>query len=77
MYLSLLPQFITLGHGSVLTQSVVLGAMQISVSLVVNVGIAVMAGSIAGFLASWPGWVMLQRCLMGGVLTGLAMKIAK
>lgn len=76
MYLSLLPQFITPGHGSILVQSVVLGAVQISISLVVNAAIAVMAGSIAGFLSSRPGWVMVQRWMMGGVLTGLAVKMA-
>lgn len=76
MYLSLLPQFITPGHGSILVQSVVLGCVQISISLVVNAGIAVMAGSIAGFLSSRPGWVMVQRWVMGGVLMGLAVRMA-
>ncbi|MGK5044910.1 LysE family translocator [Janthinobacterium sp. GB4P2] len=75
MYLSLLPQFITPGHGSILVQSVVLGGVQISISLVVNAAIAVMAGSIAGFLASRPGWVAVQRWMMGGVFTGLAVKM--
>lgn len=64
MYLSLLPQFITPGHGSVLTQSLLLGSVQISVSLVVNAGIAVMAGSIAGFLAQRPSWVVVQRWMI-------------
>ncbi|MDN2711724.1 LysE family translocator [Janthinobacterium sp. SUN118] len=76
MYLSLLPQFVTPGHGSVLVQSVVLGCVQISISLVVNALIAVMAGSIAGFLSSRPVWVMVQRWMMGGVLMGLAMRMA-
>ncbi|APA69871.1 LysE family translocator [Janthinobacterium sp. 1_2014MBL_MicDiv] len=76
MYLSLLPQFITPGHGSILVQSVVLGCVQISISLVVNAVIAVMAGSIAGFLSSRPGWVMVQRWVMGGVLMGLAVRMA-
>lgn len=76
MYLSLLPQFITPGHGSVLTQSISLGCVQIIISVTVNAVIAVMAGSIAGFLAQRPGWVLLQRWMMGGVLTGLAVKMA-
>lgn len=76
MYLSLLPQFITPGHGSVLTQSLVLGSVQISISLAVNALIAVMAGSIAAFLSSRPSWLLLQRWFMGTVLTGLAMRMA-
>src|SRR5471032_104353 len=76
MYLSLLPQFISPGHGSVLTQSIALGCVQIIVSVTVNGVIAVMAGSIAGFLARRPGWVLLQRWMMGGVLTGLAVRMA-
>ena len=52
MYLSLLPQFIVPEQGSVLTQLLALGAMQITISITVNAIIAVMAGSIAAFLAA-------------------------
>jgi threonine/homoserine/homoserine lactone efflux protein len=76
MYLSLLPQFIHPGHGSVLSQSVALGTVQIVISVAVNAAIAMMAGSIAGLLASRPRWVLLQRWMMGGVLTALAVKMA-
>ncbi len=76
MYLSLLPQFITSGQGSVLTQSLALGSVQISISLAVNALIAVMAGSISTFLSGRPVWLLMQRWLMGGVLTGLAARMA-
>jgi threonine/homoserine/homoserine lactone efflux protein len=76
MYLSLLPQFITPGHGSVLTQSLALGGVQISISLVVNALIAVMAGSISPFLSGRPLWLLVQRWMMGSVLTGLAVRMA-
>ncbi|KIH83517.1 LysE family translocator [Pseudomonas batumici] len=77
MYLSLLPQFITpTGHGSVLTQSLVLGFTQIVISVSVNSVIAIMAGSIASFLASRPMWQIVQRWLMGTVLAGLAVRMA-
>lgn len=76
MYLSLLPQFITPGHGSVLTQSLALGSVQISISLAVNAILAVMAGSISTFLSGRPLWLLVQRWLMGGVLTGLAVRMA-
>ncbi|RZF28502.1 LysE family translocator [Paraburkholderia sp. UYCP14C] len=76
MYLSLLPQFITPGHGSVLTQSLALGGVQISISLAVNALIAMMAGSISTFLSGRPLWLLVQRWLMGSVLTGLAVRMA-
>ena len=76
MYLSLLPQFISPGHGSVLTQSLALGCVQIAVSLCVNALIACMAGAIAEFLAGRPVWARVQRWLMGTVLAGLAVRIA-
>lgn len=76
MYLSLLPQFISPGHGSVLLQSLALGCVQIVVSVTVNAIIACMAGSIAGFLAGRPVWLRVQRWLMGTVLAGLAVRIA-
>jgi threonine/homoserine/homoserine lactone efflux protein len=76
LYLSLLPQFIIPGHGSVLRQALVLGITQICVSVAVNAAITVMAGSIAGFLGRKPGWAMVQRWLMATVLGGLALRMA-
>ncbi|WP_063551804.1 LysE family translocator [Burkholderia territorii] len=76
MYLSLLPQFISPGHGSVLAQSLALGGVQIAVSVSVNALIASMAGSIAAFLAGRPVWARVQRWLMGTVLAALAVRIA-
>ncbi|MFP3506048.1 LysE family translocator [Burkholderia sp. SIMBA_062] len=76
MYLSLLPQFISPGRGSVLVQSLALGCVQIAVSVCVNALIASMAGAIAGFLADRPVWARGQRWLMGTVLAGLAVRIA-
>src|SRR5919109_689619 len=54
LYLALLPQFIDPSSGSVLAQSVVLGAIQIAISVSVNAMIALGAGSIALFLANRP-----------------------
>ncbi len=75
MYLSLLPQFISPEHGSVLAQSLVLGSVQIAISVSVNAIIAVTAGSLAVVLASRPSWLVAQRWLMGMVLTGLALRM--
>ncbi|MEQ8394151.1 LysE family translocator [Thalassobaculum sp.] len=76
LYLSLLPHFIDPQNGSVLTQSIVLGSVQIAVSVTVNALIAIGAGSIAGFLAERPVWLAVQRWLMGTVLAGLAVRMA-
>jgi threonine/homoserine/homoserine lactone efflux protein len=77
MYLSLLPQFIDPnGHSSVLAQSLVLGFTQIFISVSVNAVIATMAGSIAVFFVTRPGWQVVQRWLMGSVLMGLAVRMA-
>ncbi|MGE8657128.1 MAG: LysE family translocator [Achromobacter sp.] len=75
LYVSLLPQFIQPEHGSVFTQSIALGLTQVTISLSVNAVIAIMAGSIAGLLASRPLWIALQRWLMGTVLAGLALRM--
>lgn len=76
MYLSLLPHFIDPAHGSVLAQSIVLGLVQIAVSVSVNAGIALAAGSVAAFLGRRPAWIVAQRWLMGTVLAGLALRMA-
>ncbi|EJN07874.1 LysE family translocator [Herbaspirillum sp. YR522] len=76
MYLSLLPQFIAAGHGSVLVQSLMLGMTQIVVGVTGNALIAMSAGTIAVFLGSHPAWQLLQRWLMGTVLAGLAVRMA-
>jgi threonine/homoserine/homoserine lactone efflux protein len=76
LYLALLPQFIDPSAGSVLTQSLVLGAIQTVISVSVNAVIALTAGSIAIFLGARPIWLLVQRWLMGTVLAGLAVKLA-
>jgi threonine/homoserine/homoserine lactone efflux protein len=76
MYLSLLPQFVDPHQGSVLTQLLALGGVQITISVTVNALIALMAGSIATFLSGRPLWLLIQRWLMGTVLVGLALRMA-
>ena len=76
LYLALLPQFIDPAAGSVLVQSVVLGAIQIAISVSCNAAIALSAGAIALFLSTRPIWMRAQRYLMGTVLAGLAVRMA-
>ena len=58
LYLALLPQFIDPAQGSVLTQSLALGSIQIAISVSVNAMIALAAGSIALFLGTRPTWLI-------------------
>lgn len=75
-YLSFFPQFIHPERGSVLLQSLLLGAVQIGVSVSVNALIVAGAAGITRFLSRSAGWLRLQRYLMGGVLAALALRIA-
>lgn len=77
MYLSLLPQFIDPEAGSVLAQSLALGGVQIVISVAVNAGIVLAAGTIAGFLAARPLWMRVQRWAMGTVLAALALSVLR
>ena len=76
MYLSLLPQFIHPANGSVLAQALVLGSVQIVVSVAVNATMSFSAGSISTFLTAKPGFATVQRWIMGTVLAGLAVRMA-
>lgn len=75
-YLSFFPQFLRPEHGSVLLQSLQLGAVQIGVSGGVNTLIILGASTITALLSRSRGWLSAQRYLMGAVLAGLALRIA-
>jgi threonine/homoserine/homoserine lactone efflux protein len=75
-YLSIFPQFVSPGRGSVFSQSIELGLAQICVSFTVNLCIALSAASLAAWFARSPRWLMAQRYLMGTVLAGLAVRLA-
>lgn len=72
LYLSLLPQFIDPARGGVMGQGLLLGGVQIAISMSVNGGFILIAGAFARFLARRPIWARVQRLLMGSVLAGLA-----
>jgi threonine/homoserine/homoserine lactone efflux protein len=75
-YIALLPQFIDPAAGSVLVQSILLGLVQVAVSLSVNTLITFAAGGIALFLRTRPLWSLAQRWLMGTMLAGFALRMA-
>lgn len=76
MYVSLIPQFIDLHRGHVLLQGLVLGSVQVLISVTVNFVIVLAAGTIAVFLARRPSWLKVQRYLMGTALGALAVSLA-
>jgi threonine/homoserine/homoserine lactone efflux protein len=51
----------------------VLGGLQIVVSVAVNLGIVLAAGTISVFFSRRPSWLRVQRYFMGTVLGALAL----
>ncbi|WP_043731948.1 LysE family translocator [Kutzneria sp. 744] len=76
MYVSLLPQFVDPARGDVAAQSFTLGLVQITLAITVNGLIAMSAGSISRFLGDRPGWLKVQRYVMGTALGVMAVRIA-
>lgn len=74
MYLSLLPQFID-PKENIFYQSLVLGCLQIIISLSVNAMIVIFAAGISNFLSQNQFFAKLQRYLMAMVLSILAISI--
>ncbi|MCJ2097309.1 LysE family translocator [Methylobacterium sp. E-046] len=75
LYLALLPQFVVPGHGSVLSQTLVLGMIHIALNVSVGVIIASTAGALAADLAKRPSWLLAQRLTMGGLLAAFSVKL--
>ncbi|WP_347219727.1 LysE family translocator [Chryseobacterium sp.] len=75
-YLSFFPQFIKPEYGSVLTQSLELGVVQVLVSFSVNFLIVLTAAKVARFFADHPFWIKIQKWFMASILTYLAVKMA-
>jgi threonine/homoserine/homoserine lactone efflux protein len=59
----------------VLRQSLLLGSALIVAFASVNTLVAISAGSVAGFLAQRPRWLLVQRWVMGGTLVLLGTRM--
>jgi threonine/homoserine/homoserine lactone efflux protein len=77
MYLALIPQFIDPTSGNTTAQGFTLGTIQILISLAVNAGIIVAAGSIARFLATRASWAAWQRRMTGTMLGLVTVLLAR
>lgn len=75
-YLSFFPQFIKPEYGSVFTQSLELGVIQVLISFSINFAIVLTASRVALFFANNPVWIKVQKWFMASVLTYLAIKMA-
>lgn len=74
-YLSLFPQFVD-PAGSVLMQSLLLGAIQIATAASVDVTLVTVAGLIATWLLRRPLWLQIQRWFLGTAFAALAVWLA-
>ncbi|MDV4022232.1 lysine transporter LysE [Elizabethkingia anophelis] len=75
-YLSFFPQFIKPQYGSIFTQSLELGIIQVFVSFSINFIIVLTAAQAACFFAKNPTWIKAQKWFMASVLGFLAIKMA-
>ncbi|AVF48902.1 LysE family translocator [Elizabethkingia anophelis] len=75
-YLSFFPQFIKPQYGSIFTQSLELGVIQVFVSFSINFIIVLTAAQAARFFAKNPTWIKAQKWFMASVLGFLAIKMA-
>jgi threonine/homoserine/homoserine lactone efflux protein len=75
-YLSFFPQFTRPELGSLLVQNVQLGFTQLFVSGTVNLLIILSAARVAKWFQTRPTFVRIQKWLMAGILTGLAVRMA-
>lgn len=75
-YLSFFPQFIKPEYGSIFTQSLELGVIQVLISFSINFIIVLTAARVALFFSNNPVWIKVQKWFMASVLTYLAIKMA-
>lgn len=75
-YVAVLPPFIDPARGDVLTQGIVLGAVQIGVAILFDGALIYGAAGVARFLGTRPGWMAAQRWILGAALGLIAVKLA-
>lgn len=75
-YLALFPQFVDPARGRVLAQSLLLAGVQIVINAVGDMLFVLAAAQAARWLAQRPGWLAVQRWILGGVFAGIALKLA-
>ncbi len=74
--LALFPQFVDPAHGSVLGQSLVLGATQIVIVAAFDAGCVLAAAGVRSWLDSRPGFARGSKRVLAGVFGALAVRLA-
>lgn len=75
-YMAVLPPFLDPARGNVFMQAAVLGAVQIAICTAFD-GVLVRGAAVtARFLGDNPGWLLMQRWVLGGALALIAAKLA-
>jgi threonine/homoserine/homoserine lactone efflux protein len=75
-YLSLFPQFVDPASGPVLLQSLALGIVHLTVSTLVDGALVTVAGALSVWIARRPGWLRMQRWVLGSAFGALAVWLA-
>lgn len=75
-YLALFPQFVAPARGSLLVQSLFLGAVQIVIAAFGDLLFVLAAARMARWLSTRPVWMAAQRWVLSGVFAAIAMKLA-
>ena len=75
-YVALFPQFVDPTRGSVLLQSLVLGATQIAIAVPGDLLFVFSAAAASRWLRTRPAWVVAQRWLLAAVFAAIAVKLA-
>ena len=74
-FLAFLPQFAVLENGPVAQQIFILGALFILVTFIIFCSIALMAGTLGGWLNKSPGIQLYLNRAMGVFFAGLAVNL--
>lgn len=74
--LALFPQFVDPAHGSVLAQSLVLGATQLTIVVVFDGFCVAAAGTLRRFFSGRPGFGRWSKRALAGVFAALAFRLA-
>jgi threonine/homoserine/homoserine lactone efflux protein len=74
--LALFPQFVDPSRGSVLVQSLLLGATQLAIVVVGDSLFVLAAAGVRRWFSARPAWGLWSRRLLAGVFAGLAARLA-
>jgi threonine/homoserine/homoserine lactone efflux protein len=75
-FLAFLPQFVNPARGGVATQVLMLGLLFNTSGTLVNVGVALLAGSVGRWASASAGASRAQRWFTGGVFVALGVRLA-